>query len=305
MYSPDGFASLACLLQNQCFFLTWQTPFVNLMQLFHGNVYAFFALQAITWLALITSIYFLSKQLGAKHLFLTPFLLIFAGSLFVDNYVGSFENDYIAIVLFIMALTFYLESNKVKNKLEQIAHKLHVALLVLLGTSFWMWLAYIRLPTFWSNIAEQNWWAQIFAWNLLTPIYLLGVAISIWAIWNKKDSQHFAKLFLISFAFPKLWFFAIPLMIKIIDTGLKQLDFKPNYKFYITIIIFALLLGQFMRVGINTYQAWSFDTTNTNCFTVNHEYLARIQGKSLNYNQATIYEYEKCLQNEALQNGTT
>jgi hypothetical protein len=98
-------------------------------------------------------------------------------------------------------------------------------------------------------------------------------------------------------------------MIKVIDTGLKELDFKPNYKFYTTIIIFGLLLGQGLRVGINTYEAWNFDTTTTNCFTVNHEYLARVEGKSLNYNQASIDEYQACLKTEGKTgdwtNGTT
>lgn len=296
MYSPDGFASLLCLMKNQCQFLSYQEPFVNLMQLLSGNYIAFFTLQALTWFALIGTIYFLSKTLGAKHLFLTPFLLLFAGSLFIDNYVGNFENDYIAIILFITAIILYLQSNKLSNKICTLG-------LFGLGTTIWMWIAYFRLPIFWNEIAEQNWWAQILAWNLLTPIYLLAVTISIRAIWNKKDEQHLAKMCLIAFCFPKLWFFAIPMLIKTIDTGLIKLDFKQNYKFYMTIIVFALLLGQFMRVGIFTYQAWSYEQ-DSKCYTVNHEYLGRLKGISLNYNQASIVEYNECIKREATHNGT-
>ena len=295
MYSPDGFASLACLVTNQCFFLTWQEPFVQVMKLFHGNIAAFFALQVIVWFALIGSIYFLSKQLKVKHLFLTPFLLIFAGSLFIDNYVGSFENDYVAIVLFIVAMIFWFREKHYLDKWISIA-------LIGVGTSIWMWVAYFRLPVFWSDVAEVNWWAQIFAWGMFLPIYLIGLGIALWAVWNKKDEQHFAKIFFISFAFPKLWFFAIPLLLKLIDTGLSELDWKPNYKFFMTIIVFSLMLGQCLRVGINTYQAWSY-TQDSDCYLVNHEYLARVQGKVLYTNQAPMYEYNKCLKQEGLRNG--
>jgi len=290
MYQPDGFASLVCLMRDQCFFLAYQEPFVALMRFLHGNYIAFFLLQAITWFALIVSIYFLAKQLNTKHLFLTPFLLLFGGSLFVDNYVGNFENDYIAIVLFIVAFIFYTRNNKNTKWIAVILFEL--------GTAIWMWIAYFRIPNFFSNIAEENWWAQILAWNLLTPIYLLAVGIAILSIYKKKDSQHFAKLMLVSFCFPKLWFFAIPMLLKIIETGLTQIDFKENYLFWITIIVFGLLVGQTLRVTALTYEAWSFDTSTTNCFTVNHEYLARLQGKSLYYNQAPIDTYNECLQKE-------
>ena len=100
-----------------------------------------------------------------------------------------------------------------------------------------------------------------------------------------------------------MWFFFIPLTLKLLDTFLSEIDWKPNYRFWMTIIIFALLLGQGLRVGINTYLMWSYET-DSNCYTVNHEYLARAQGKSLNYNQQSIYEYEECLKREGLANGT-
>lgn len=302
MYSPDGFASLLCLMTNQCQFLTYQEPFVKLMQLFHGNYVAFFALQALVWFALIGSIYFLTKTLKGKHLFLTPFLLLFGGSLFIDNYVGNFENDFVAIILFITAMILYLKKHE--TPVLNLWSKFTSISLVFLGTSIWMWLAYLQIPTLWSEIAEQNWWALILGWNLLTPIYLLCVFISAQTLIKKKKNRFIALMCLFSFCFPKLWFLAIPAMINFIDAGLTKLDFKQNYKFYITLIVFALLLGQFLRVSILTYEAWSFDTSKTNCFTVNHEYFARLQGKSLNYNQASIVEYDKCLKKEAL-NGTT
>jgi len=298
MYSPDGFASFACLMTGQCFFLKYQTPFVEIMRLFHGNYIAFFGIQALVWFALIGSIYFLAKQLKTKHLFLTPFLLIFAGSLFVDNYVGSLENDYVAIVLFIIALIFWLKPNTNSDKWNNFLNKYIALGLVALGSSTWVWFAYFRLPTFWHSVAEQNWWVQILAWGVLVVPYLATVWFSFSAIKNKKDENHFGLLCIVSFLFPKLWFFAIPQMLVLIDAWLSTIDFKPNYKLYVSYVVFALILGQCLRVGINTYEAWSFDTSSTNCFTVNHEYLARARGKSLNYNQAPIDVYNECLKNE-------
>jgi len=295
MYSPDGFASLACLMVNQCIFLGWQQPFIELMKLFHGNYVAFFLMQFIVWMALIGSVYFLSKALKVKHLFLTPFLLLFGCSLFVDNYVGGFENDYIAIVLFLVAMVFYFKEKNYLDKWISLA-------LIGLGTSIWMWLGHINFPVFWSEIVEQNWWAMILAWNFLIIPFALGVIVSCGMILYKKDEQHFAKMFLIAFCFPKLWFFAIPLMLKLLDTWLSSVELKPNFLFYMKIIIFALLLGQVLRVGVLTYSSWSYEQSS-NCYTVNHEYLARVQGKSINTNQATIYEYKECLKREGLSHG--
>jgi hypothetical protein len=296
MYSPDGFASLACALHGECFFLGFQAPFVWLMQLLNGNYYLFFALQALTWFAVIIAVYLLAKELKVKHLFLAPFLVLFGCTLFIDNYVGSFENDYIAIVLFILAIILVLKNEKVCN--------LWAFNLVGIGTLFWFWVGHLRLPVLISPIAEEMWWVQILAWGFITPIFLLAVITSLWAIWNKKDFQHLGFLCLIAFCFPKLWFLAIPMMLKVFDVGLSQFDFKPNYLFWMKIIVFALLLGQVLRVGLFTFEAWNYNTDNTKCFTVNHEYLARVKGISLNYNQASIDEYNKCLINEGLHNGT-
>lgn len=292
MYSPDGFASLACALHGECFFLSHQAPFVWLMQLLNGNYYLFFALQALTWFAVIIAVYLLAKELKVKHLFLAPFLVLFGATLFIDNYVGSFENDYVAIVLFIFAIILYLKN-----------YKLESLNLVVIGSCFWFWFGHLRLPVLISPIAEEMWWVQILAWGFITPIFLLSVLISLWAIWNKKDWQHLGFLCLIAFCFPKLWFLAIPMMLKVFDTGLSQFDFKPNYLFWMKIIVFALLLGQVLRVGLFTFEAWNYNTDNTKCFTVNHEYLARVKGISLNYNQASIDMYNECLKKEDLNYG--
>jgi hypothetical protein len=295
MYSPDGFASLACLLHGECWFLGFQAPFVGLMNFFQGNYIAFFVLQALTWFAVIIAVYLLAKELKVKHLFLAPFFVLFGCALFVDNYVGSFENDYIAIVLFLLAIVLFLKNSKFSN--------LFALLLVSIGSWFWFWFAYFRIPVLISPIAEEMWWVQILSWGFITPIFLLSVLISLWAIWNKKDFQHLGFLCLIAFCFPKLWFLAIPMMLKVFDFGLSQFDFKPNYLFWMKIIVFALLLGQVLRVGLNTFEAWNYNTDNTKCFTVNHEYLARVKGISLNYNQATIDIYNECLIQEGLVNG--
>lgn len=291
MYSPDGFASLACAMTNQCFFLGWQEPFIELMKLIHGNYVLFFVLQAIVWFASIGSVYFLAKELKVKHLFLVPFILIFGSSLFIDNYVGNFENDYIAIVLFIVAFIFYVRNKKLDK---------YISLALFgLGTSIWMWIGYFRVPLFWSDIAEMNWWVQIMSWGFLLPLYLLTLYYAFKLIYNKNNSNNLAKMFLLSFFFPKLWFFAIPFFVQSIDLTLSSIDFKNNYKFYMSCIMLGLLIGQTVRVGVNTWFAWTYET-DSKCYLVNHEYLARVKGISLNYNQASIYEYNECLKNERI-----
>lgn len=292
MYSPDGFASLACAVTNQCSFLSFQAPFVWLMQLLNGNYYLFFLLQALTWFSVIISVYLLAKEMNIKHLFLTPFILLFGSTLFIDNYVGSFENDYIAIVLFILALVLYLRKEIWMWSFNLIA----------IGTLFWFWFGHLRFPVFLSTIAEEMWWVQIGAWGVLTPVYILGVMSGLYGLKNKKEIL-FSIMILISFCFPKLWFLAIPMLLKVIDTILNEFEFKINFNQVMTCIIFGLILGQGLRVGINTFEAWNFDTSSTNCFTVNHEYLARIEGKSLYYNQASIDMYNECLLQEGKLNG--
>ena len=294
MYSPDGFASLACALHGECFFLGFQAPFVWLMQLLNGNYYLFFLLQALTWFAVIIAVYLLAKELKVKHLFLSPFILLFGSTLFIDNYVGSFENDYIAIVLFILAIILVLKNEKVCT--------LWAFNLVGIGTLFWFWFGHLRFPVFLSNIAEEMWWVQIGAWGVLTPFYILGVMSGLYGLKNKKEIL-FSIMILISFCFPKLWFLAIPMLLKVIDTILNDFEFKINFNQVMTCIIFGLILGQGLRVGINTFEAWNFDTSSTNCFTVNHEYLARVKGISLNYNQASIDIYNECLKKEDLNHG--
>ena len=295
MYSPDGFASLVCLMRGECFFLSHQAPFVYLMNLFHGNFIAFFALQALIWLGLISGIYFLAKTLKVNHLFLTPFLLLFSCSFFVDNFVGNFENDFIAIFLFVWAMVFWFGENKILYKLVSM-------FLVLVGSCFWWWFGYFRLPVLWSGVVEEMWLAQILGWGLLLGVYFVGI---IFVLQNKffNDKKLIGVLLFLSFVFPKLWFLAIPGMLLILDFVIKKFITYKNFKFFITILIFSLILGQVLRVGLFTYEAWNYPT-NSKCYTVDHEYLARLKGISLNYNQASIYEYDKCLINEGLHNGT-
>lgn len=295
MYSPDGFASLSCLMNGGCSFLSFQAPFVELMKLMHGNYILFFLFQAVVWFALIGSIYFLSKTLQVKHLFLTPFFLIFGCTLFIDNFVGGFENDYIAIVLFIIAMIFWFRDEHQLDKYISIA-------LIGLGTNIWFWFSYFRLPVLLSPVAEEMWWVQIIAWGVLTPLYFLAVMSGVYGLKNNKLVL-FSLMVLLSFCFPKLWFLSIPMMLKVIDVVLNAFEFKPNYNLYMKYIIFALILGQSLRVGINTFEAWNFDTDSTKCFTVNHEYLARVKGISLYYNQAPIDTYNNCLEEEELLHG--
>lgn len=295
VYSPDGFASLACALQGECFFLGFQVPFVWLMKLLNGNYYLFFLLQALTWFAVIIAVYLLAKELKVKHLFLSPFLVLFGCTLFIDNYVGSFENDYVAIVLFLFAIVLFLKNTKFSN--------LFALFFVSVGSWFWFWFGHFRLPVLISPIAEEMWWVQILSWGFIAPIFLLTVVLSTLGVWNKKDYWGLSALVLLAFVFPKLWFLAVPMLLKVFDTGLSEFDWKPNYLFWIKIIIFALLLGQVLRVGLFTYQAWNYDTDSTKCFLVNHEYLARIKGISLNYNQASISMYNECVAQEELNHG--
>lgn len=295
MYSPDGFASLVCLMRGECFFLRYQSPFVYIMNLLHGNFIAFFALQALIWLGLIIGVYFLAKTLRINHLFITPFLLLFSCSFFVDNFVGNFENDFIAIFLFVWSMVFWFGENKILYKLVSM-------FLVLVGSCFWFWFGYFRLPVLWSGVVEEMWLAQILGWGLLLGVYFVGI---IFVLQNKffNDKKLIGVLLFLSFVFPKLWFLAIPGMLLILDFVIKKFITYKNFKFFITILIFSLILGQVLRVGLFTFEAWNYPT-NSKCYTVDHEYLARLKGISLNYNQASIYEYNKCLINEGLPNGT-
>lgn len=267
------------------------------MKILQGNYLAFFALQAITWFALIGSVYLLSKELKVKHLFITPFLIIFSTTMFVDNYVGSFENDYMAIVLFITGMTFWYKKDSFLNKVIAI-------FLFVLGTSTWFWFGYVKGPIFLSPIAEEMWWVQIMTWGLLTIPFLAGTWVALENVFIKKENKFISLTHLFAFCFSRLWFFAIPSMIKFVDKWIQKISSRPNYKFYMSIIIFALILGQGLRVGLLTYTSWNYGQ-DSNCYTVNHEYLARIQGKSLNYNQASIHEYNKCIEKELVNKNAT
>ena len=70
---------------------------------------------------------------------------------------------------------------------------------------------------------------------------------------------------------------------------------KPNSKQIMAIILFALLIGQFIRVGYYTYDSWTREISDENCVTVDDEYFLRAtKGLNYTYNQIYITELEKC-----------
>lgn len=287
MYSPDGFASLACALQGQCFFLQHQQPFVELMRLTNGSAIIFFALQAIVWLLLIYLVYYLAKQLQIKHLFLTPIVLLFGGTFFIDNFVGNFENDNIGIIFILLAMIFYLKYTKTKNKWMLLA-----SILSLFDSlMFWLWAGYlIRVPGLYSPIAEQMIWVHWMSWLFLFPIILLAIVYSF------KYKKKTMTLVLVGILLiPKLFIFAMPFLLKFIDYILDKLLSDKNKKVMVAVIMFALLLGSFMRVGLNTYASWARQIEDEDCVTVNDEYFLRAtKGLNYTYNQITIEEANLC-----------
>lgn len=79
----------------------------------------------------------------------------------------------------------------------------------------------------------------------------------------------------------------------VIDKALKD----NNKRFFITIIIFSLILGQVLRVGIWEYNSATRTIENENCVTVNDEYFLRAtKGLNYSYNQLTTEAVEKCKQ---------
>jgi hypothetical protein len=96
---------------------------------------------------------------------------------------------------------------------------------------------------------------------------------------------------------PKLFIFGVPTLIKFVDELIDKIIKIENKKFYLTIIIFALLVGQLGRVGINTYNSWNREVEDQDCVTVNDEYFLRAtKGLNYTYNQIDIQERELCKQ---------
>ena len=281
MYSPDGFASLACALHNQCWFLGWQEPFIQLMHIFN-TLPLFILLQSLIWITLIGLIYFLAKELKSKHLFITPTLILFGTTFFIDNFVGSFENDAFGIILILIAMIYYY------RKVYFVS-----ALALLMSLSYWLWVGYlIRIPVFWSQITEIMFWTHWSSYLLLFPIMILCIMSGIK---YKDKTKIFTMIFIL--LFPKLFIFGVPILIKFVDELIDKILKVENKKFYLTIIIFALLLGQFLRVGIYEYNSYTRVIEDENCVTVNDEYFLRAtKGLNYTYNQIDIGQVEKCKQ---------
>jgi len=289
MYSPDGFASLACALHNQCFFLGYQQPFIELMHIFNTPI-LFFALQALIWITLIGTIYFLSKELKIKHLFITPIIILFGTTFFIDNFVGSFENDCFGIILILLGFIFYYKYKK-QNKIAHLLISLDFFITSLL---FWLWVGYlIGIPTIYSTIVEVMFWTHWTSYLFLFPIIILCIISGI----KYRDKIKISSMIFI-LIFPKLFIFGIPILIKFIDEILDKMLKIENKKYLITILIFALILGQFLRVGIYEYNSVTRTIENENCVTVNDEYFLRAtKGLNYTYNQINTQEVEKCKTN--------
>jgi len=293
MYSPDGFASLACALHHQCFFLEYQPAFIKLMYMLNQNIYYFFGLQIIIWLLTITMIYFIAKELKTKHLFLTPLILLFSTTFFIDNWVGNFENDQIGIFLLLLAQLFlikyyYKNTNLLKSNLLNL---LTGIFFITTSLHYWFWIGHLKnFPRLISRAVEEMFWTHWASWLIIFPIIILLLYKTI-----KNKNYIVSTLILIILFFPKLFFIIIPFLIKFIDEILDKMLKIPSKKELIFIIMFALVLGQFIRVGINTYNSWNRTVEDENCVTVNDEYFLRAtKGLNYSYNQLSIEDVIKC-----------
>jgi len=286
MYSPDGFASLACALQGQCWFLGWQEPFVKLM-FFFKTYESFFALQIIVWFALIGLIYFLAKELKIKHMLITPVLILYGSIFFVDNFVGSFENDCFGIILILIGFIYYYRAKNTNKKRYLIPSFISFAT----SLTYWLWAGYlIRMPILIDQVAEKMVWTHWASYLFLLPFIILCVVSGI----KYKDPVKIFTMFFIMF-FPKLFIFGIPVLMKFVDEIIHKALKDENKKFFITIIVFALILGQIARVGIYEYNSITRVIEDENCVTVNDEYFLRAtKGLNYTYNQLSKEAVEKC-----------
>ena len=259
------------------------------MHLFNTPI-LFFGLQALLWFTLIGLIYFLAKELKIKHLFITPFLILFSTTFFIDNFVGSFENDCFGIILILLSMIFYY---KYSNSKHNMIYLLTSIIFMLCSLDYWLWVGYlIRIPVLISPIVEVMFWTHWSSYLFLFPLIILCI---ISGFKYKQKTKIFTMIFIL--LIPKLFIFGVPTLMKFTDEIIHKVLKDENKKFYLTIIIFALLLGQFLRVGINTHESWTRTIENEDCVTVNDEYFLRAT-KSLNYtyNQIDIGQVEKCKQ---------
>ena len=288
MYSPDGFASLACALHNQCNFLQYQEPFIQLMHIFNTPA-LFFGLQALVWIVLIGLIYFLAKELKLKHLFITPVIILFGTTFFIDNFIGSFENDAFGIILILLGFIYFY---KYKNQDKSIYYTLSL-LAFTISLFYWLWIGYlIRIPVILSPIIEVMFWTHWSSYLFLFPLIILCLISGF----KYKDEIKITSMILILF-WPKLFILGIPTLMNFTDELITKILRIENKKFYLTIIIFALLLGQFLRIGIYEYNSYTRVIEDENCVTVNDEYFLRAtKGLNYTYNQIDAEELKKCKQ---------
>jgi len=288
MYSPDGFASLACALHNQCSFLQYQEPFIQLMHIFNTPA-LFFGLQALVWIVLIGLIYFLAKELKLKHLFITPVIILFGTTFFIDNFIGSFENDAFGIILILLGFIYFY---KYKNQDKSIYYTLSL-LAFTISLFYWLWIGYlIRIPVILSPIIEVMFWTHWSSYLFLFPLIILCLISGF----KYKDEIKITSMILILF-WPKLFILGIPTLMNFTDELITKILKIENKKFYLTIIIFALLLGQFLRIGIYEYNSYTRVIEDENCVTVNDEYFLRAtKGLNYTYNQIDAEELKKCKQ---------
>ena len=289
IYSPDGFASLACALHGQCSFLGWQQPFIELMNLIHGNVYAFFALQALLWFVVVGLIYFLAKEMKSKHLFLTPFIILLGGTFFIHNFIGNLENDSFGIILLLLSFIFYY---KFKNTNKE--YNLWLAFdFFILSFAYWFWVGhFIHIPVLISPISEEMFWVNWASWLFLFYGIIFIIMLAI-----KKKNYKELPIPITVLLFPKIFIFVIPQLIKIIDYFVEFISKKENANFIFTIIVIGLVIGQTTTVAISTYESWNRKILDENCVTVNDEYFLRAtKGLNYSYNQLDIQGVEICKQ---------
>jgi hypothetical protein len=289
MYSPDGFASLACAMHNQCSFLSWQQPFIELMNLIHGNIYAFFALQALLWVVLVGAIYFLAKEMNSKHLFLTPFLILFGGTFFIHNFIGSLENDAFGIILLLIGFICYYKYKNTHNKLFILA----AINFCVTSLAYWFWIGHLaKLPILISPIAEVMFWVNWASWLFLFYAIIFIIVLAL----KKKKYLELPLPFLVLF-YPKIFIFIIPALIKVIDYFVEFISKKENANFIFTILVIGLMVGQTTSVAISTYNSWNREIVDENCVTVNDEYYLRAtKGINYSYNQIDVGDLKICKQ---------
>jgi len=225
-----------------------------------------------------------------KHLFITPFLILFGTTFFVDNFVGNFENDCLGIILILLGFIFYYRF-KHKRSLPYFALS---SICFITSLNYWVWAGYIiRVPTLIHPIVEIMFWTHWGAYLFLFPLMILCIISGI----KYKDPLKIWIMLEILF-FPKLFILGVPVLMQFIDGLIDKALKEENAKFIITILIFALIVGQVARVGIAEYGSVTRVIEDENCVTVNDEYFLRAtKGLNYTYNQLDTGARLKCMTN--------